>query len=95
LAYKSFVAANSYFADLLEQIDLKATAVEGHMFEKMIVKYREEIVTLGQVVSAEQVEQANKVLSVEDFKKVMDKEADDWAILDMRNDYEWQLGHFK
>jgi UPF0176 protein len=95
IAYRAFVAANPYFADLLEEIDQKATDVDEHMFDKMIVKYREEIVTLGQVVTAEQVADANKVLSVDDFKDVMDKEPDDWAILDMRNDYEWQLGHFK
>lgn len=61
----------------------------------MIVKYRPEIVALGAKVTAEQVATADRQLSVEDFKRVIDEGHDERAILDMRNDYEWQLGHFK
>lgn len=94
-AYKLFLAGNPYFDNLLEQINTKATDVPQHMFDKMIVKYRPEIVALGQQVTQEQITQANKVLSVDQFKEILDREHDDWAILDMRNDYERQLGHFK
>jgi len=61
----------------------------------MIVRYRDEIVALGKKVTKQQIDDANRVLSIDDFKEVLDSEAEDRAILDMRNDYEWQLGHFK
>ena len=94
-AYKLFVGQNKYFADLIPQIQDKATDEDGHKFDKMIVKYRDEIVSLGKKVTQDQIDHANRVLSVDDFKKIMDTEPDDRAILDMRNDYERQLGHFK
>jgi predicted sulfurtransferase len=29
------------------------------------------------------------------LKRIIEDEDEERAILDMRNDYEWQLGHFK
>ncbi|MBP6910158.1 hypothetical protein KBC03_01005 [Patescibacteria group bacterium] len=35
-------------------------------------------------------------MSAEDFKKLIDSgDLDDRVIVDMRNDYEYKLGHFK
>ena len=45
-AYKLFLKTNPYFSDVEEQIDIKTSSVNKHMFEKMIVKYRQEIVAL-------------------------------------------------
>jgi UPF0176 protein len=62
----------------------------------MSVKIREEIVTLGVKVTAEQVQKNKKELTPEEFKKILDSgSTDDYLILDMRNDYEYRLGHFK
>jgi len=61
----------------------------------MIVKYRKEIVALGKVVTESQVKSADKQISIDEFKRIVEEEDKDWAILDMRNDYERQLGHFK
>jgi UPF0176 protein len=61
----------------------------------MIVKYRPEIVALGAKVTAEQVQTADRQLSVDEFKRIIEEQDEERAILDMRNDYEWQLGHFK
>jgi predicted sulfurtransferase len=65
--------------------------VEDHQFEKMIVKYRPEIVALGAIVTAEQVQKADRQLSVDEFKRIIEEQDEDRAILDMRNDYERQL----
>lgn len=94
-AYKLFLLQNTYFSDLIDQIDEKITYVDEHQFDKMIVKYREEIVALGKKVTQAQIDHANKILSIDDFKRILDEENEDWAILDMRNDYEWKLWHFK
>lgn len=93
-AYKMYLASNKHFQDIPD-IDLKATDVEWHQFDKMIVRYREEIVALGKRVSAEQVKLADKQISIEELKRIIEEQDEEWAILDMRNDYEWQLGHFK
>ena len=61
----------------------------------MIVKYRDEIVTMGEKVTADEVAKFKKEITPEDFKKIIDGESDEYLIVDMRNDYEYQLGHFK
>lgn len=94
LAYKLFLASNSYFKDVPD-IELKATEVDSHQFDKMIVRYRSEIVALGKTVTAEQVSESDKQITIDELKRIIDEEDDDRAILDMRNDYERQLGHFK
>lgn len=93
-AYKWYLSNSKFFNDI-PYIDEKTTYVDDHQFEKMIVKYRPEIVALWAKVTAEQVRTADRILSVDDFKTIVDQQNDEWAILDMRNDYEWQLGHFK
>ena len=61
----------------------------------MSVKIREEIVTLGEKVTEEEVKKFHKEILIEEFKRVIDNKNDEYAILDMRNDYEYRLGHFK
>ncbi|MFN3196347.1 MAG: rhodanese-related sulfurtransferase [Chlorobiota bacterium] len=89
-----YLENNQYFKDIPD-IEAKATEVDEHKFPKMIVRYRKEIVALGEVYSAAEIEKVKSKMSVEEFKKVMDEENDDYLILDMRNNYEYKLGHFK
>ncbi len=94
MAYKLYLKQTPYFHDV-DDLDVKTTFVENHQFDKMIVRYREEIVAMWKVVTQEQVEQSDKQISIEELKRIIDEEDDSRAILDMRNDYEWELGHFK
>lgn len=94
-AYRLYLATNKYFSDI-QDIDTKATKVDEYYFDKMIVKYRKEIVVLGTPVTQAEIEKYHKELSPEDFKKLIDSwELEDWVIVDMRNDYEYKLWHFK
>ncbi len=94
-AYRMFLDASPYFRDIPD-IDTKATPVDGHEFPRMSVKIRNEIVTLGVKVTADQVKKHKKEITPEEFKAILDGDkADDYLILDMRNDYEYRLGHFK
>ena len=94
-AYRAFLQDSPYFRDIVD-IDTKATPVEDHQFPRMSVKIRNEIVALGVKVSADQVKKYKKELTPEEFKEILDSgKADDYLILDMRNDYEYRLGHFK
>lgn len=93
-AYRLYLAQSKYFQNISD-FDAKATPVDGHKFPKMIVRYRKEIVALGVLYNQQQIEEAMHKISPEEFKRIMDKEPEKYAILDMRNNYEYKLGHFK
>lgn len=94
-AYKAFLKNNPYFNDVEEQIDTKSSPVDKHMFTKMIVKYRQEIVALWTTITQEAYERSLQELTDEELKEVIDNNNQDRVILDMRNSYEYKLGHFK
>lgn len=94
MAYQMFLGGNKYFKDIAD-IDSKSTEVDSHQFDKMIVKYRPEIVALGKTVTADEVRTADKQITIDEMKRIIDEKDDQREILDMRNDYERQLGHFK
>lgn len=93
-AYRHFLASSKYFNNIPD-IDIKATTIKEHAFAKMIVKYRREIVALGVNVSQHDVENAYQKISVDEFKKIVESDDPNYEILDMRNTYEYKLGHFK
>ncbi|MFZ2337726.1 MAG: hypothetical protein WAW59_06185 [Patescibacteria group bacterium] len=94
-AYRSFLQESPYFRDIPD-IDTKATPVDGHEFPRMSVKIRNEIVALGVKVTADEVQKYHKEVTPEEFKSILESDKkDDYLILDMRNDYEYRLGHFK
>lgn len=66
-----YLAQNPYFNDI-KDIDIKATLVDEYYFDRMIVKYRKEIVTLGETVTQSEVNQFVQNMSIEEFKKVID-----------------------
>jgi UPF0176 protein len=77
-------------------LDIKSTKVDGHKFPRMVVKEREEIVVLGKKYTAEEIEEAGNRMSIEAFKNLLENTSpDEYVILDMRNNHEYQLGHFK
>lgn len=94
-AYRLYLDSSKYFSNIAD-IDTKATLVACHQFPKLTVKVRNEIVVLGEKVTEEEVKKYKKEFSPEEFKKIIDEwKIDDYVILDMRNDYEYRLGHFK
>jgi UPF0176 protein len=93
-AYRMYLESTKYFKNIAD-IEPKATLVSGHQFPKLTVKVRNEIVVLGEKVTEEEVKKFKKELTPEQFKKIIDEEDPNYLILDMRNDYEYRLGHFK
>ncbi|HRP02810.1 MAG TPA: rhodanese-related sulfurtransferase [Candidatus Kapabacteria bacterium] len=93
-AYKLYLQTKEYFKDIPD-IDIKATIVEAHQFDKLIVRYRKEIVALGETYKASDIKKYEYRMNIDDFKSIIDQGNDDYVILDMRNDYEYELGHFK
>ena len=80
----------------IEDMETKETLVDAHKFPKMIVRYRKEIVALGITYKSNNIDKAKYKMSIDNFKDVIDKrDPSDYMILDMRNNYEYNLGHFK
>ena len=73
----------------------KSSPSDGKSFEKLKVKARKEIVATG--LSLEQDIDPNKITGIhieaEELKEWIDR-GEDIEIIDMRNDYEYAVGHF-
>jgi len=94
-AYKLYLNHHPLWKDIAD-IDIKASPTDGHKFPRMQVKVREEIVALGKKYSREEIEEAGNRMQIEEFKKLLDTgNIDDYIVLDMRNNHEYNLGHFK
>jgi len=93
-AYKLYLDSIPYFKDIPD-IDSKATIVNDHKFDKLIVRYRKEIVALGETYTSKEIKKYAHKIEIHKFKEVLDTDNNSYVILDMRNDYEYQLGHFK
>jgi len=90
--------------------------VDEYYFDRMIVKYRKEIVALHYPVTPQEVEKFKQEASIEQVKSIIDnrdreidfsighkenevkihgKPSEHVILLDMRNSYEYRLGHYK
>lgn len=77
-----------------EKTEFKVDPAEEHLFPRLSIKAREEIVTLG--LGEEDfspLETTAKHLSAEEWHEAM--QGPNTVIVDIRNDYEHKLGHFK
>ncbi|SFB04859.1 UPF0176 protein [Lentibacillus halodurans] len=77
------------FADMMFKIDKH----DGHAFKKMHVRPRPEIVSLKLDDAVSPLEKTANFLSPKEFNEAMKNE--NTVILDARNDYEYDLGHFR
>src|SRR5690625_1291087 len=78
---------------LFAGIDFKVDLHDGHAFKKMHVRSRPELVTLRLEEDIDPRELTGNYLSPKEFYEAMQDE--DTVILDARNDYEYDLGHFR
>ena len=88
-AYMELLRSDSRFQDIVFKID----EADGHAFKKMHVRPRKEIVNLSLDEDINPNELTGKRLSPEEWFKQM--QAEDTVIIDARNDYEYDLGHFR
>lgn len=88
-AYMNMMKADERFADMVFKID----EAEGHAFKKMHVRPKKEIVYLGLADDINPNELTGQYLSPKEFFEQM--QAEDTVVIDARNDYEFDLGHFR
>lgn len=86
--YKQVLKANSLFAD----VEFKESFEDFNPFHKIFVRYRDELVTLGK----NEVKIGNKAayMNPDELQKLYDS-GEEFAIVDMRNEYEARVGRFK
>lgn len=95
MAYKMYLDQHELFNNP-EDFDIKSSRVDSHKFPRMAVKHREEIVALWKKYSRKEIEEAWNRMEIDEFKDLLDNgNPDDYIVLDMRNNHEYKLGHFK
>ncbi len=73
-------------------VPFKAHAVKEHAFPKMTVKYRKQLVAIDFPVD---FSQRGESVSPDRWDEMLDKRDANTLVLDVRNDYEWKIGHFE
>lgn len=74
-------------------IEFKVEACDGHAFKKLIVRAREEIISLGCKLDVPVYERTAPHLTPSEWREMLSRE--DVVILDGRNAYESELGRFR
>ncbi len=73
-------------------IEFKIHAWHEHCFPRMTVKVRSQLVALDQAVD---MSKKGAHLAPEEWKKMLDLRDENTILIDVRNDYEWDIGHFE
>ncbi|WP_096188840.1 oxygen-dependent tRNA uridine(34) hydroxylase TrhO [Evansella halocellulosilytica] len=87
--YMEAMKEDPRFKDMVFKID----EADQHAFKKMHVRYRKEVVTLRLDEDINPNEITGDYLSPKEFYEEM--QSPDTVVIDARNDYEYDLGHFK
>jgi UPF0176 protein len=87
-AYMKWLTSDSRF----QTIEFKIHAWHEHCFPRLTVKVRPQLVALDK-----QVDMSKKgvSLSPEEWKKMLDSRDENTLLIDVRNAYEWDIGHFE
>jgi len=89
--FSSFIGTIPEFANM----KIKSSESDSEAFPRMSVKVREEIVgTKFSKEKANPLEKTAPYINAEELKKWFENK-EDFEIVDMRNDYEFEVGHFK
>jgi len=75
-----------------KETDIKVHRFDTHAFPKKTVKYRKQLVALDQEVD---FSKTGKHACAKEWKAMLNENDPNTVILDVRNDYEWEVGHFE
>jgi UPF0176 protein len=73
-------------------IDFKIHRADEHAFPKATVKYRRQLVAIDCEVDFSERAEA---VSPKMWKQMLEERSEETLLLDVRNDYEWEVGHFE
>ncbi len=86
--YMEWMQADPRFA----RMPFKVHEVKEHAFPKMTVKYRKQLVAIDCEVD---FSKRGEAVSPERWKQMLEERNGQTIVLDVRNDYEWKIGHFE
>jgi UPF0176 protein len=86
-AYMEWMHSRPEFKD----IHFKLHEHHEQAFPKCTVKYRKQLVAIDEVVD---LDKAGDHVSPKEWKEMLEKD-DGHILIDVRNDYEWKVGHFE
>lgn len=87
-AYIAWLKSDERFSE----IAFKTHFHPVHVFPRTTVKYRKQLVALDQAVD---FSQRGSYITPREFRKALEEKKEDLLILDVRNRYEWEIGHFE
>ncbi|CAH0343821.1 rhodanese-related sulfurtransferase [Bacillus sp. CECT 9360] len=87
--YMEHMQRDIRFKDMVYKMDY----ADQHTFKNMHVRHRRELVTLGLDEDVNPLELTGTYLEPKEFFAQMQEE--DTVVIDARNDYEYELGHFR
>ncbi len=76
---------------LFQGIQFKAQDHHEHVFPRLTIKYRKQLVAFDADVS---LEKRGEHVAPQQWKEMLE-EQNEHVLLDVRNDYEWKIGHFE
>jgi len=85
--YMAFLKQDPRFS----KVHFKAHPVAEQIFPRMTVKYRKNLVALGEQADAKE---GGEHVSPQKWREMLESD-EDYLVLDVRNDYEWKIGHFE
>lgn len=93
----SLAAADEYMAWLssdprFKAIEFKIHTHPEHCFPRATVKTRPQLVAMDAAVD---MSKTGTHLNAQEWQEMLEKKDDQTLLLDVRNDYEWELGHFE
>ncbi|MCB0279575.1 MAG: rhodanese-related sulfurtransferase, partial [Calditrichaeota bacterium] len=88
-AYIHALHMDPRFEDMIFKID----EVDQHAFKKIFVRHRDQIITLNHDENINPNDLTGTHLTPKEWLEAMQK--DDTIIVDGRNDYEYEIGHFR
>jgi UPF0176 protein len=80
-----------YVMRVFPTADIKVHEHKTHPFAKLIVKYRRQLVAMDQSVD---MSIQGVHVEAQEWERMVREKDDDTIIIDTRNDYEWEVGHF-
>ncbi len=86
--YMAWMSSDPRFS----KMPFKVHASKEHAFAKMTVKYKKQLVAIDCEVDFSKI---GEHVSPEQWKKMLEEQDQDTLVLDVRNDYEWKVGHFE
>ena len=81
----------SYLRELYEGLTFREQEIDKHYYHKLIIRVRDEICAFGQRVD---LKNTGTHVKPEKLKEWLDNN-EDIILIDARNDYEYDMGHFK